>query len=146
MALKRLREQRIKEEAKRKTEKFSAGKDNPLIDGFTRKQKRILIQYADFKCALAARLSPYCNLNELNIPSCGQLIGGKVPDRHFAADIPSDSGKIALKLMQRYAQPGVRLYYAEATINYPPIINPKDLSAVRKIIADSGLAGVVNQV
>ncbi|MFH1710828.1 MAG: hypothetical protein ABH840_00785 [Nanoarchaeota archaeon] len=67
------------------------------------------------------------------------VYGGRIPDRIWRGEIETTSNEIKLKIRQKYDQPGARLFYVQANIEYGLEIAKNDVNVVRRSLVRAGL-------
>ena len=132
MALRKIAKERREREAKMKKEVFFAGDENPALSKISEERDFYLskIQFG---------LKDYCDLDETARSSRRPAYGGIIPDRVWKGEIETDTREIKMLIRQKYTQPGAKLIYVEAEIEYGPEIAKKDVDAVRNVLTLVGL-------
>lgn len=124
-------------EARKKSEVYSAGQDNPLMYS-----KNL----PDVRRAIESKLKDYTVFTDQTNRGFLILDGGNVPDHVYnAVLVDNKQSEVKLKLIQKYDQPGPRLYYAEVEMRYDSEVEEADLEIIRSALIKSGLEKVVKK-
>lgn len=133
---------KIPKEPEKKQIYFNVGRDNFLYIRGVSSAPNVDVYGIVEK--LKEKLKPYCELKEhvSHGVEFGKR-GGPIPPVFYTGKIDASGGSISVEIMEMYVQPGRKLCKAQLTLRYDTNVSKRDVSSVRKMATDCGLAELV---